>query len=228
MDRYFELVTTICLSEDVHFTEMHEKLASFVSKAMLNDPELKELHQKNTFKFFIFSLPFPAEKEGIYKSNHLYYFILRSIDIKLIMKMKRYFSQTKDDIRVISSEIKQQSYRFINEISTVTASVAIFNKRCWVKENGIETIMQRIHNNVVRKMKAIDSSFEEPKENFISTIEIINHKPLNIKYKKIKLLGNKFRIVVKSDSVSQQCAFMALACGILEKGSLGCGYCVAK
>jgi len=49
-----------------------------------------------------------------------------------------------------------------------------------------------------------------------------------IQYKKIKLFGNKFKIIPKADEISQKLAFIALGAGLGEKGSFGGGFCIAE
>ena len=72
--------------------------------------------------------------------------------------------------------------------------------------------------------------------NFIQFLEIKNHKPqiifftknYNNQIKRIKLFGNKFRIIPNEDELSQKLAFMSLSCGLGEKQSYGAGLCLSK
>lgn len=52
----------------------------------------------------------------------------------------------------------------------------------------------------------------------------MNHKPIIIKYKNIKLLGDKIKLYVNSDETSQEVAYMALKTGIGEMNSRGFGF----
>lgn len=228
INKFYEGICVINLSEDIHFTNMHEVISKLISKAMFNKPELKKLHEENVFKPYSFSLPSPVEIGGVYLKGRIYYFKLRAIDLSFILSIKQSLSQMKDGISVISMDIKEQQYRFINELCTITPAVSVLENRCWVKEDGLELLKEKIHSNIVKKLKAVDKNFEEPLENFIEYLEMTNRKPLKINYKGIILLGNKFKIGVKSDAVSQSCAFMAIANNLLEKASLGCGFCAAK
>lgn len=45
---------------------------------------------------------------------------------------------------------------------------------------------------------------------------------------RVRLFGNKFKIVPNEDEVSQKLAFVALACGLGEKQSYGGGFCLWK
>jgi len=69
---------------------------------------------------------------------------------------------------------------------------------------------------------------EEPDDNFIEFIQQTNFKPIKVVYKNTSLIGNKMIIGVKSDEISQKLAFTILGAGLLEKNSIGMGYCIAK
>ena len=73
-------------------------------------------------------------------------------------------------------------------------------------------------------------------KDFIHEIEIKNQKPQSIYFKKfknskeqlIRLIGNKFAIIPKSDDLSQKLAFLSLGVGLGEKSSLGGGFCLSR
>ena len=130
--------------------------------------------------------------------------------------------------KVMSVEIRQHSYWFITTLESLTPVVSTVDNRYWVPEDGINLLMKRIHDNAVKKYKTFFGEMEEPKENFIESIQILNEKPIKVKYKKASLLGHKVCLSVKSDEVSQKLAFTIMGCGLLEKNSIGFGYCRAK
>lgn len=92
----------------------------------------------------------------------------------------------------------------------------------------VELIRKSINSNILKKIKAINGVEEVIDHDMIETIEVKNIKPIASKYKESKLIGNKFEIVVKEDELSQLMAYIAMSTGILEKNSLGYGYCLTK
>ena len=76
----------------------------------------------------------------------------------------------------------------------------------------------------------------EVNQNFIQLLEVKNQKPQSIYFtttkneiqKRVRLLGNKFRIVPNEDEISQKLAFLTLGVGLGEKSSYGSGFCIAK
>ena len=59
-------------------------------------------------------------------------------------------------------------------------------------------------------------------------IKKINRKPVKIPYKNINILGNKFEVQIKEDPMSQNLAYLILSVGLLEKNTLGLGFCIAR
>ena len=87
-------------------------------------------------------------------------------------------------------------------------------------------VKDRIIANIQKKYKNI---YDTPVDvDFIKSIKKTNRNPIKIPYKNINMLGNKFEIEVKEDPMSQNLAYLALSVGILEKNSLGFGFCMAK
>jgi len=225
----YNLRLTVCFKRDIKYIETNEVLGNFISLAMFNDNQLKLLHEKNTFKFYHYSLPFPVEQNGIYQKNKLYIFDIRSFKEDIIVKFKHLLPKVSTDIKVITSEVKIIKQRQINKLISLTPAVAILGNKCWTKEDGLELIMNRIHSNAVKKARVLlGENFSEPKENFIECIQQLNFKPIKMKYKNTSILSNKFELVVRADDASQQLAWTVFGMGLLEKGSQGYGYCIAK
>ena len=61
-------------------------------------------------------------------------------------------------------------------------------------------------------------------EKFYSTIEFLNKTPVPMKYKNIKLLGDKVRLAVLDDEKSQEMAYLSLGVGLGEMNSRGAGF----
>ena len=95
---------------------------------------------------------------------------------------------------------------------------------------------ENIFPNLLKKYESFYNEKLNIDHNFIQFLEIKNHKPqiifftknYNNQIKRIKLFGNKFRIIPNEDELSQKLAFMSLSCGLGEKQSYGAGLCLSK
>jgi len=221
---YKELVISILLQADLTMEKSHEYLSRLISQAMLNDVQLKELHGQQVMKGYTFCNLYPLEKDKIYIKNRIYLWHIRSFDYNFLLKIKYLLSHMK--CGVLTSEIKTFNYKPISQLKTLTPIVLTVDDRSWLKENGIKILMDRAHINALKKYRTFVGEMDEPQENFIEYIELLNEKPIKIPYKRNSFLGHKVVIGVKSDPVSQKLAFAAIGAGLLEKNSIGLGYCL--
>lgn len=232
MNCYHEILATIQFHEDMPVREVQSALSELVNNSMLFDEQLKELHHQNTFKQYTFCLPYPLEQDRIYRQGRMYCFHLRTLSLKLALAFKQWLPKAKGLVRVVSLELKNYGWTAIAELTTLTPAICTVENRCWLPENGLMLLAERLHANAVKKMKNLDPAFTVPAGDdfFFDHIELLNHKPVVMDYKRkgTSLLGHKLRLGVKPHPWAQQLAFTVLATGVLEKNTLGCGYCVAR
>ncbi|HHU48838.1 MAG TPA: hypothetical protein GXZ37_03875 [Clostridiales bacterium] len=228
--RYFELIVTVFLGEDVTYLASYEYIGNLISRAMAHDDKLRELHKKSGFKLYTFCGFQPIEQDKVYKKGRIYIINIRSISVDFILALKKVLPHVESPTKIIATDIRLYEYRHITELITLTPVVAtLSSNRNWTKEDGLLLLRERAHSNTVKKCRNFFRDFPEPEDNFIEFIQQINRKPIKIPYKGINFLGNKLIIGVKPDEVSQKLAFTALGAGLLEKGSaIGSGYCRAK
>jgi len=233
---YFESIVKIELQKDVKFIECNEFLSTNLFKAMLNDEYLKEIHGKNGFKPYVFSLPYPPnQKTKIYEKNKSYEFTIRSIDERflkaLVMELQLHNGL---DFKVQNFKFFKVQQRYIDSLHNISPAVLTLStqiaKNChWtLREGDIMMVKERIISNLAKKYKRFFDENLKEHDDIITYFEILNQTPYPLKYKNKTLLSNKFRIAFNSDKTSQKLAFTCMALGMLEKNSLGFGFCVAK
>lgn len=227
---YSQLKTTILLKKDIKFTRSGEVIGKIISKAMLFDEELKEMHKRREYKY-VYNNLYPVEKTGVYKEGRIYIFNIRSFNKKFISKIKKLLTKVDSDfMKVLAVEENSIKQRHIMEIYTMTPVIVTVDNKPWLLNNGDLIVLQnRLQDNLEKKYKEIFGQALDTKQSFIQGIEILNRKPMVSEYKDIKLLGNKLKIMINEDEESQKLAFIATGIGLGEKGSsLGAGYCHAN
>lgn len=227
MDSCFcEVLSTIQCNEDVSVKHAQYGLARLISSSMTNDELLKELHHQNCFKPYTFCSPYPLEKDQVYRKGRMYCFNLRTPDLKFALAMKNYLPRAKGVAKVIAVELKNYRQLNINELISLTPIICTVNNRCWMPDDGLGLLSERLHHNALKKCQLQDTSFTAPEEFFFEHIELLNKKPVIVAYKNTVLLGHKLHIKVKPHDWAQQLAFTTLSRGILEKNAEGFGYCI--
>mgnify|MGYP005797013217 FL=1 len=224
---YYNLKITTLLKQDLNNSETYGKISDLISYAMLKDKTLKDLHEKNTYKNYVFCNLYPVQKDGIYKQNNIYFFDLRGIEFEKIIKLKQVIQDLENDyFKVIQVNFQTYTKSNIKRLITLTPAIITTSKGDYDIRENMELVKNRMLANIQKKYKNI---YNMPVDvDFIKSIKKINNKPIKIPYKNINMLGNKFEIEIKEDPMSQNLAYLALSIGILEKNSQGFGFCMAR
>lgn len=225
--KYFNLKVIVLLKQNLTVFETYEKISNLISFAMLKDEKLKQLHEENTYKNYVFCNLYPVTNDSIYSQNNIYSFDIRGIDFNIIMKLKQVLSITENEFfKVIQINVQTNIQRAISKLITLTPVIITTDKGDYDIKDDLNFVKKRILDNIQKKYKSIYGS--QIDVDFINEIKKTNRAPIKILYKNINMLGNKFEITVKEDPMSQNLAFLMLSIGCGEKNSIGFGFCRAR
>lgn len=223
----YNLKVIVLLKQNLKNEETYEKISNLISYAMLKDKNLKEIHEKNTYKNYVFCSLYPVQKDGIYKQNNIYSFDLRGLEFSKIMKLKQVLANAENEyFKIIQINLQNHEQIEINKLVTLTPAIITTPKGDYDIKDDMNLVKNRILANIQKKYKNIYNT--EINVDFIKEIKKTNRQPIKIPYKNVNILGNKFEIDVREDPMSQNLAYLALTVGILEKNSLGFGFCMAR
>ncbi len=224
---FFELTLTAFLQVDLYFNEASEVIGQLINKSMLLDSELTEKHKKYGYKFYCFDSLYPLESDKTYKQGRAYVFRVRSMEKKFVEKLQKLIPKVDSEIfRILSIQKKKIVQKPIKEIFSITPVIVTVENNPWMLNDDLIILQSRLQANLEKKFKEFYNETIRPDQNFIEKIQILNKKPVALKYKGIELLGNKYKIWINDDNDSQRLAFVALGSGIGEKNSsLGAGFC---
>lgn len=225
--QYYNIKVAVLLKNDTQAFENYEKISKLISASMLKDQTLKQLHEENRYKNYVFCNLYPIEKDGIYKAGNIYTFQIRTIDFKLGLKIKQVLNNFQnEEFKVIVSDLETSTQRKINTLATLTPAIITSDKGDYLINNDMQLVKERILANAQKKYNQLYN--EKIDMDFIKSIKQTNNKPIKIPYKNINILGYKFEIEVKDDPISQKLAYLILSVGLLEKNAEGFGFCKAK
>lgn len=225
--QYYNIKVAVLLKNDTQTFENYEKISKLISASMLKDQALKQLHEENRYKNYVFCNLYPIEKDGIYKAGNIYTFQIRTIDFKLGLKIKQVLNNFQnEEFKVIVSDLETSTQRKINTLATLTPAIITSDKGDYLINNDMQLVKERILANAQKKYNQLYN--EKIDMDFIKSIKQTNNKPIKIPYKNINILGYKFEIEVKDDPISQNLAYLILSVGLLEKNAEGFGFCKSK
>jgi len=230
---FYELKATVLLKQEVHYLHVPERIGSWISRSALNDPVLKQEHYSTGYKHIVYGNPYPREKNGIYKKDRVYVITIRSSLNETLQRIARSLHILQEDnyFQLLAlSRIQTKNPKHILELVTVTPAIVTVDGKPWVPGGNIELLLSRIHANTEKKFNTMNPDQKVRLDHYFAHgVQVENSKPIALAYKGRKLLGNKIRLFIQEDPVSQQLAHTALGSGILEKNSvLGAGFCLAK
>lgn len=244
--KIFELKCEAYLKSDIDLKNSFDVLSKFINHSIYKNKIYEQNDKNNYIKNYCFGNFYPTESDRVYKQDRVYGFVIRSINEDFIDALSDSLKQNINNsfISILKITKKQIEQFFIKELYTVTP-VIVTDK---IDESGRQlywsldyngdmiALQKQLQNNLKRKLKQFYPEDIEVSNNFIHEIEIRNQKPQSIYFKKfknskeqlIRLIGNKFAIIPKSDDLSQKLAFLSLGVGLGEKSSLGGGFCLSR
>ncbi|MCM3294104.1 CRISPR-associated protein Cas6 [Paenibacillus sp. MER 180] len=230
---YFELKATVMLKQSGHYLEWPERISAWIGRASLHDPVLKHSHYETAYKHYVYGAPYPREADGIYKKGKVYVIEIRSSIEQTLRRISAalQIESGDDSLELLAvSSVNSKRLTHITELTTVTPAIVTIDNKPWVPGGDIELLLKQVHSNAEKKANSLFP--DEPIRldyYFAEGIQLLNGKPIAYCYKGRKLLGNKFRLLIREDAWSQRLAHVVLGSGAAEKGSiLGAGFCLAK
>lgn len=245
--KIFELKCVAWLKQDISFEDSFDSISKFINYSICQKDEYKQKHNQNVFNNYSFGGFFPIEKEKLYKKGNTYHFTLRTIDEKFAIELNNLLRANINNpfLQILQVERKDINPFFISELYSVTPVIMSLKKEdekspqlFWSleKSGDIIELQNQLQENLLKKYEEFFGEKLEANQNFIQLLEVKNHKPQSIYFtttkneiqKKVRLLGNKFRIVPNEDEISRKLAFLSLGVGLGEKSSYGGGFMIWK
>lgn len=215
----------ILLKENIHVSDIQPKVCGLIDYSFSKRKELLDMHNENKYKFYCFDFPYPAERDQVYKKGKIYTLTIRTVDFDLA----EFFSNSLLDvqtrfIKALSSEVKILPQKPIEKIYSLTPAIIKNDTGYWRDNMSMDDYEKRLKENLIKKYNIIADTKMDEDFKLFDKIELKNRKPISVKYKKIKLLGDKVNLYIADNDRAQVLAYMAIGCGIMEMNSRGCGF----
>ncbi|ELC8442567.1 CRISPR-associated endoribonuclease Cas6 [Clostridium perfringens] len=223
--KVFELNVKVYLLKDINQEDTLNEICSFIDETLARNSEFLDLHNKNCYKMYTFNALFPLENDRVYKSDNIYAFQIRTIDSKLANYLfnEIHKSCTKS-IKGIKVEVKEINKHHLDKVYSITP-VTIKNEfGYWKKHMSIDEYANRLKINMIKKYNQFTGENIEEDFPLFNSLEFNNKKPIAIKYKNVRILGDKLTLNISDDELSQKIAYMSLGVGFGELNARGAGY----
>lgn len=224
--RVFEIRIKVYLLKDILLSEVLAKEAEYIDSALAQNEKWLEYHEANHYKNYCFGGLYPVEKDGIYKSDHIYTITVRTVDSELA----QYFSKVlrnhyTDAIKGLTVENRILPKKVIGEIYSLTPVIQKSDEGYWKNRISLEEFERRLFENAVKKYNQYTGKKIEEDFQLYTNIVFLNKKPIANEYKGIRLLGDKVNLKIADHAQAQELAYFLLGTGLGEMNSRGMGYC---
>lgn len=224
--RVYEMAVKIFLLQNFRQEEACTITSGFIDTCLAQDNKYLEFHKKNCFKNYSINNPYPLEKDGEYKKEKVYTIRIRTIDKDLLNYLSENLPNTTSEyIKGLTVKIWAIPRKHILKIYSLTPVILKLDEGGYWKSNiSFEKYECLLKTNLVKKYNRfmnikIDEDFQ-----LYTNIQKTNRVPVNVKYKNIVLLGDKFDIEIADNETAQNLAYLSLATGWGENNSRGCGF----
>lgn len=221
----YEIRVKVFLLQEIPLNLLQSGITDFIDSAMGEEEAFLNLHEANCFKGYSLSLFYPVEKDKLYKKEGIYTITIRTVDIKLA----RFFSEVLNNhntpnMKGLTVENRVIPKKIIGELYSLTP-VVIKHKVYWKNVIALKEYERRLFENAVKKYNQFTESKIDEDFQLYTNIEFLNKKPVGVKYKGIKLLGDKINLKVADNPRAQELAYFLLGAGLCEMNSRGFGFC---
>lgn len=221
----FQIKLKIFILRNFPIEDSQEIVSAFIDSGLSKDNRLLELHESNKFKGYCFDAPYPLEEDKIYKKDKIYILTIRTIDKELAdFFANKLVNEFNANIKGLTSEVRILSKKHIEKIYSITPAVMKNEDGYWKNKIKLDEFEKRLKVNLIKKYNSITNSKIDEDFQLYSTIEFKNRKPISIKYKNIKLLGDKISLNITENETAQELAYMSLGTGIFEMNARGYGF----
>lgn len=221
----FQIRLKIYMLKDVEAGRVQTKLTAFIDSGFECSEKLLRMHEANTYKKYCYDLPYPLERDKIYKRGSIYTVTVRTIDRELAA----YFNEVcvnhyTEEIKGLTAEIRVIPRKMIGSLYTLTPVVLKDEKGYWRTHMGLEDFEKRLKVNLIKKWNYFQNDSLKEDFRLYTSLEFLNSSPIGIEYKNIKLLGDKIRLQIADNETAQNLAYMSLGTGVLEMNGRGNGF----
>lgn len=223
--KIYELTLKVFLMKDINGEDTLEKICNFIDRNLAKNKELLTFHEKKIYKNYTFNSFYPIEKTNIYKEGNIYSVKIRTIDKKLADYFKKNLANSYTDyIKGLTIDCRVIPKKHIEKIYSITPAIIKTENGYWKGNLSVTEFEKRIKDNLIKKF---NNYFNEQMDENFKLFKIVifdNRKPIAVKYKNVKVLGDKLTLVIDENESAQKLANLALGTSIGEMNARGYGF----
>ena len=222
--KVYQIRIKVYMLRDVKCEDILTKTAHFIDSTLSTDTLFSGLHTANKYKNYTYDMLYKAEADRSYKEGGIYHLTIRTIDSNLAKFFYETLSNSyTEDFKGLTADVKIIPNRVIDQIYSLTP-IIIKGDTYWRSCMTVDEYEERLKINLIKKYNRFHNIQIDENFQLFSHIEFSNKVPIAVKYKNIKLLGDKCCMHVENNPQAQELVYMALGTGIGENNARGAGF----
>lgn len=222
----YELKVKIYLLENIAYQKIQTAISSYIDRCLSQSQEFLEFHKEKKYKNYVFSNPFPLEKDGVYKEGNVYSVTIRTVEQELAEYLNKILPNTYTNlVKGLTVETRTLPRKTLEKIYTITPAILKNDQGYWRKCFSIEEFERRLKENLIKKFEAFTGEMVDRQIELYRQLEFLNRKPIAMEYKNVHLVGDKICLYIEDNQQVQDIFYFAIGVGILENNSRGYGFC---
>lgn len=223
--KVYEIKLKVYTLKDIHIYDIQLEIASFIDKTLSKDSEWLKFHKSNEYKNYCFDSMYPLAIDKVYKAGNIYTITIRTVNDRLASYLNTTLANEYNDVfKGLTTEIRIIPKKFIEKIYSLTPVIIREGSGYWRENLSIDEFERKIKENLIKKYNKINGTKINEDFELYNSIQIKNNKPCVIKYKNIKLLGDKISMNISDDPMAQELSYLALGVGVGEVNARGLGF----
>lgn len=221
----YEIKISLKVKKNLDYFLAAEQISRLINKTLCDDETFRIYHaESKAYKLYCFDLPFPLERDGMYKLDGIYTLRIRTVKPELA----EYFSEQlrfaeTEYLKVLNTEIRIISKKIIETIYSLTPLIIKTEDGYWRDSMSVTDFEQRLRINAIKKYRLVTGQSVDENIELYTHLKFSNTKPIKMKYKGVTLLGDKIQLAAAKNELAQDILYMAIGTGLLENNSTGAG-----
>lgn len=218
----YEIELKVYLLKDILAEDTISKIAYFIDSSLVNNKKLEEFHKSRNPKNYCFNSLYPIEKNGIYKEGRIYTILIRTVNKELKdFFMENLKNVTTDEMKGLITKARNIKRKVIDKVISVTPLIMKMDKGYWREKENIEKFLEQLKIHLIKKYNLEYSTKINETFPLFTKVVFKNRVPIGVKYKNIKLLGDKVELEIAKNTLAQEIAYFSLGVGCGCMGARG-------
>ena len=149
----FEIKLKVYLTDNIMAIGALDRISNLIDSCLMRSDKYSNLHNKNSYKFYVYNSFHPVESDKIYKAGKIYTIVIRTVDKDLYEYLKENIRDDRTEkikaLELISYKLPQNH---IERIYSITPVIIKTDGGYWKNSLTLKEYEDRLRINLIKKL----------------------------------------------------------------------------